>query len=205
VTWFINGQQVTIRDVVGGLEVKGFGAAGQMTVEVVGNTFGTTVEAHTSCPEQPTIVAGPIVVGSGSFDTCEQEPCKTRRQNYINAGFIAIESERALKLICILYKLFLVAFLIGFLYFVVILALSIACHVVFFFPALCVAIDIVLFAVVAGLGVAMLKLLMLRWEVQKVQKLCAINLAILKINYLQMKIDCPRDCWIPEIKVKCNC
>ena len=205
VTWFINGQQVTIRDSVGGLEVKGFGASGQMTVEVVGNTSGTTVEARTECPEQPTTVAGPIVVGSGSFNTCEQEPCKTSRQNYINSGFIAIESERALKLICGLYKLFLTAVLIVFLYFVVLLALSILCHLVLTFPTLCVAIDILLLAVFAGLTFAMARLLLLRTELQRRQRLCAIDSALLRIKYLQMQLDCPRDCWVPELKVNCDC
>lgn len=150
-------------------------------------------------------MAGPIVVGSGSFDTCKREPCKTSRQNYINAAFNAIESERNVKLICGLYKLFLAALLIAFLYFIVILALSISCHLVLLFPALCVAIDIVLLAVVVGLTVGVIRLWLLRWELHKLQKLCAINSAILRINYLQMQLDCPRDCWVPEVKVNCDC
>lgn len=205
VTWFINGQHVTLRDRVGGLEVKGFGAAGQMTVEVVGNTDGTTVEARTDCPQQPTIPAGPIVVGSGSFDTCEQEPCKTSRQNYINAGFIALESELLVKLTCGVYKLFLAAVLIVFLYFLILLALSIVCHLAFTFPTLCVAIDILLLAVFAGLTVLMTRLTLLRLELQKLQRQCETDSATLRINYLRMQLNCPPDCWVPEIKVNCNC
>lgn len=196
---------MTVSDRVGGLEVKGLGASGQMTVEVAGDTSETTVEARINCPEQETIPVGPILVGSGSFDTCEQEPCKTSRQNYINAGFVALESEQLVKLICGVYKMFLAAVLIVFLYFIVLLALSILCHSVFTFPTLCVAIDILLLAVFAALTFAIGRLLLLRIELQKLQRQCELASARLRINYLRMQLDCPPDCWVPEIKVNCNC
>ncbi len=96
VTFLINGQPVNIRAEVGGLKVVGF-SAGSMTVGVTGNFGGTTVEGRIDCPERPTIHAGPIVVGSGSYDNCDQEPCKSLRQKYINAAMLAVDQEKLIK------------------------------------------------------------------------------------------------------------
>jgi hypothetical protein len=190
---------------VGGLEVKGFGASGQMLVEVIGATLGTSVEARIDCPEQPFILAGPLLVGTGSFDACEEEPCKTRRQNYVNAAIKAIDSERELKLRCALYKFFVRAFLVVFLFSVILLALSILCRLVFLFPTLCVAIDIILIAVIATMTGALARLLTLRFQLHGLQRLCGLDSASLRLSYMQMQLDCPRGCWIREVKVNCDC
>ena len=55
VSWFIDGQPVDRGSTVGGLDVKGFGAAGTMTVEVTGSWHNTMVTASpkvkiTACP-----------------------------------------------------------------------------------------------------------------------------------------------------------
>src|SRR5262245_4656200 len=104
VSYVIDGRTVNTRDQVGGLRVVGFTADGGMTVEVVGNTTWTLVEARIDCPEMPTIVAGPLQVGSGSRDTCEEEPCKDSRELYIKMALDGLETEKAVTLRCRLYK-----------------------------------------------------------------------------------------------------
>lgn len=67
VRWLIGGREVARGETVGGLEVKGFGASGQMTVEVVGDASATTVTAKIHCGGDPETV-GPMPVGSGSWE-----------------------------------------------------------------------------------------------------------------------------------------
>ena len=205
VTFLINGQPVTLRDEVGGLKVVGFGAAGTMTVEVTGNFKGTTVEGLIDCPERPTIHAGPIVVGGGSFDNCEQEPCKSRRQAYINAAIVAIDQERFLRPLCKLYNLFRGILLILLLLLVALVALAIACAANPVFPLLCVTLNVMV-AVLAAAVLAMTGfVLRYRRELYRVEIQCTILEVSMKIAYVNMVADCPRECWIPEVKVNCNC
>lgn len=66
VTWSIKGQSVTVGSEVGGIRVVGIGASGTMTVEVTGNTDGTTVSAVINCPNKQPESAGPVFVGGVS-------------------------------------------------------------------------------------------------------------------------------------------
>ena len=61
VTWFIDGQEVTVGSEVGGLKVEGIN--GTMSVEVVGDIKkGMKVSAKIKCPDS-SYEAGPINVG----------------------------------------------------------------------------------------------------------------------------------------------
>jgi hypothetical protein len=205
VTFLINRQPVNIRDEVGGLKVVGFGAAGSMTVEVTGNVAGTTVEGQIDCPERPGIHAGPIVVGSGSYDNCEQEPCKTLRQNYINAAILAIDQERLVKPLCRVYRFFLrlLWLLLVFLLLVTILALVCAANPVF--PVLCVALNAIMMLLAAAVLALSIYVGLLRRALLQQEVACDLLLVSMKIAYLKMVVDCPRECWIPEVKVECSC
>jgi hypothetical protein len=205
VTFLINGQAVTIRDEVGGLRVVGFGAAGSMTVEVVGGFIGTTVTARIDCPEVPSSTAGPLEVGSGSFDNCDQEPCKSRRQSYINLAIVAIEQERAVKLFCRLYRFLLRVLLVLFLLFLLATFMVVLCQMVFFVPAVCLFFRGVFLALAAGLPLAAAMVFLLGVQVQRLQRSCGIVEAQLKTAFLNMQSDCPLECRIPEVKINCNC
>lgn len=74
VTWSINGQNVTLGSSVGGLSVKGLGAAGEMTVEVEDDVSQTEVTATIRCPGAAPQAVGPMPVGSGSWPPAAMPP-----------------------------------------------------------------------------------------------------------------------------------
>lgn len=67
VVWSINGENVALGSTVGGLSVKGFGASGEMTVEVEGDVSNTEVTATLRCPGAQPDPAGPMAVGTGAW------------------------------------------------------------------------------------------------------------------------------------------
>lgn len=67
VQWMINDQPVNLDSELGGLDVKGFGASGEMTVEVTGDISSTTVTAVIICPGRPPDTVGPMPVGTGNW------------------------------------------------------------------------------------------------------------------------------------------
>lgn len=205
VTYVIDGRTVNLRDQVGGLRVVGFTADGGMTVETVGNTTYTIIEARIECPEMPTIVAGPIGVGSGSYDSCEQEPCKGSREIYVRAALDGLEAAQEVTVQCRLYKFFSFLVLVVFLFFVALLALFIACRALPLMAALCTAIDAALVALAAGIAAATAKLVLIRRAIYRLERLCAVHATVMAGTYLRMQRDCPRDCWAPEVKIDCVC
>lgn len=66
VRWLIDGEDVTVDSEVGGLEVKGIGASGEITVEVTDDTSDTSVTAVITCGANREVV-GPMLVGTGEW------------------------------------------------------------------------------------------------------------------------------------------
>jgi hypothetical protein len=206
IRWLINNRAVALGDKVGGLEVKGFGASGSMTVEVIGPVSWTEVEAQIDCPEMPTAHAGPMLVGTGMRDRCDEEPCKSDRQAYIRDALAALDAARNLSVACFGYKLLLAAVLIVLILWVIVLAAALVCHAALLFPTLCFVLDAFLAALSAGLAFASVKLARASKELLATQRQCAFAKAWMKAGYVRMQSDCPRECWLPEVKVDdCGC
>lgn len=205
ITWLINNRPVALRDQVGGLEVKGFGASGSMTVKVIGPVSQTEVEAQIQCPEMPVAHAGPMFAGTGMRDRCAEDPCKSGRQAFIDTAMAAIDAGRDLSIACFGYKLVLFAFFIALIVWTIVLAAALVCHATLLFPVLCFVLDAFLVALSAGLAFVSVKVAQARRELLATQRRCAMVEAWMKASYVRMQADCPRECWIPEVKVDCGC
>jgi hypothetical protein len=206
VAWAINGRIVGLSDQVGGLQVKGFGAAGAMTVEVVGPVAGTVIEARIICEATPQVIVGPMLVGSGIYDPCTLEPCSTARQNYLDAAKAALEAAKVIPAYCARYRT-LVRLFVGVLIQIhLLLGILIACQS---FPAALHFICAPLKGLLLLLGVALVVLgvlvLRLRFELDFRQMVCVVAESKMFALFLQMAADCPSECRLPYTAVRCNC
>jgi hypothetical protein len=117
----------------------------------------------------------------------------------------AIDAARDMSVVCFGYKLVLSAFLFALILWIVVLAAALVCHATLLFPTLCFILDAFLAALSAGLAFSSVKVARARTELLATQRRCAFAEAWMKAGYVRMQADCPRECWLPEVKVDCGC
>jgi hypothetical protein len=206
VVWAINGRIVGLGDQVGGLEIKGFGGAGAMTVEVVGPVAGTVIEARIACEATPQVIVGPMLVGSGIYDPCTLEPCSTARKSYLDAAKAAIDAASVIPRSCASYRRVVRLFLLLLIQTNLVFGMVIACRAM---PLSVHFICAALYGLLALLGLALVcaavMVVRLGLELDVRQMKCQLAQGKMFTLYLQMAADCPRECILPLNGVRCDC
>jgi hypothetical protein len=204
VSWFIDGQPVGLGSKVGGLEVKGFGAAG-MTVEATGNFHDTTVTAKIRCPEQPLATIGPMLVGMHVWDPCENPPCHIARVRYQQAAASAVERADGLAFFCMHFRRGLLIFLATLGVFVPVLLAVLFCHTIHLDPVFCQALYVAL-ALATILMLWALGTFGLRFRIfRERMRACREAQAEMQLLYRIMRDVCPKECQPAEVTVECRC
>jgi hypothetical protein len=205
VSWLIDGQPVGLGSKVGGLEVKGFGAAGTMTVEVTGNFHDTTVTAKIRCPEQPLATIGPMLVGAHVWDPCEEPPCHIARVRYQQVAASAVELADGLAFFCLQFRHGLLIFLAMLGIFVPVLLAVLFCQTIHLEPIFCQALYVAL-AVATILMLWALGFFGLRFRIfRERMQACREARAEMQQLYRIMRDVCPKECQPPEVTVECRC
>lgn len=208
VSWFINGQQVGLWDKVGGLEVKGFGAAGTMTVEVVEPDHvwhATEVTARIRCPEEPVVTVGPMLIGSVYWDPCEQEPCGSSRRRYRERATIATDAADGLGFFCHDFRMQLVVFLPALAIFIIAAIAAVLCRTWHLDDILCLAIYSALALATVLLLWALRRTIPAMIALNARLKACKEAKAAMTEAYQEMQARCPEECRLPEVAVECRC
>jgi hypothetical protein len=205
VSWFIDGQPVGLGSKVGELEVKGFGAAGTMTVEVTGYYYDTTVTAKIHCPEKPVAVIGPMLVGTHTWNPCEEPPCRIPRLRYQQAAAVATATANGLGFFCDAFKKGLVVFLGALGIFIPALVAVVLCQTIHLDPILCQALYVAL-AVAAVIMLWALRFFLLRLRIfRERMQACRKARAEMQLLYRIMLDTCPKECQHAEVTVDCRC
>jgi hypothetical protein len=205
VSWLIDGQPVGLGSKVGGLEVKGFGAAGTMTVEVTGSFHDTMVTAKIRCPERPLATIGPMLVGTHVWNPCEEPPCRIPRLRYQQLSASAIERDKELGFFCAHFRRGLLIFLATLGVFLPALLAVLFCQTIHLDPILCQA----LYGALAVATILMLWALGyfgLRYRIFRERlQACRAARAEMQQMYRIMLDTCPKECQPPEVTVECRC
>jgi hypothetical protein len=205
VSWFIDGQPVGLGSKVGGLEVKGFGAAGTMTVEVTGSYHDTMVTAKIRCPEKPLVTVGPMLVGTHTWNPCEEPPCRIPRVRYQQAAAAATERADGLAFFCLQFRHGLLIFLATLGIFIPVLLAVLFCQTLHLDPILCQALYVAL-AAATILMLWALSFFGLRFRIfRERMQACREARAEMQQLYRIMLDTCPKECQLAEVTVDCRC
>lgn len=203
--WSINGVAVEPGDTEGGLRVDRI-VGDKMIVTPVGNVENTTIEVSVNCPDGTGDSGGPLTVGGGTTDPCEQEPCKTARSVYSDAVQQALVTKTILGNLCLRAKIALVVFLLTLaLFFAVIAALRL-CEINTVFPTFCSTLKIALLVVTASMLSAVVWLATTLAQLYNARLDCGRDSITASTAYLNMLLKCKdRKCHLPQVKVDCEC
>ena len=205
VTWLIDGQPVGLGSKVGGLEVKGFGAAGTMTVEVTGSYHDTMVTAKIRCPNKPLATIGPMLVGTHTWNPCDEPPSHIPRVRYLQAAASATERADGLAFFCMQLRHGLLMFLAMLGIFIPTLLAALYCHALHLDPIFCqalyVALALATILMLWALGFFGLRVRMFRERLQA----CREQRAEMQQLYRIMLDTCPKECQPAEVIVECRC
>jgi hypothetical protein len=139
------------------------------------------------------------------MSACDQEPCKSLIDRYWATAIAGSNAALAVRLHCDVRRRVWRGYRILFSLWAAALASALACHAVRLEPWLCLALDWLAIALLAGLFLWAGRLLLLERSLGQMQVVCRHHWHQLLSHRRAIAVKCPRECQPEPVEIECDC